>query len=82
MDKRVKELTMLLISLTGWNEDSRKDDKKKVYRAYIGYRYEVLRELEDQGLIRFVTGGKSLTVTEQGKKKARELKKKRLDKNQ
>jgi hypothetical protein len=80
MDPRISELTMLLIYLTGWEEDSRKNENKKVFRAFIGYRYEVVQELETQGLIRLIPGGKSLLVTEKGKKTAIELKKKWFNK--
>jgi hypothetical protein len=80
MDSRISELTMLLIYLTGWEEDSRRNEKKKVFRAFIGYRYEVVQELETQGLIRLIPGGKSLLVTEKGKKTAIELKKKWFNK--
>ena len=82
MDSKISELTMLLIYLTGWNEDKRNAPGKKVFRAWIFHKYEILDQLQTQGLIRLTPGGKSLTVTEEGKKKARELKKKWLDKNQ
>jgi DNA-binding PadR family transcriptional regulator len=75
MEQHISELTMLLIYLTGWEETPKKSNKeKKVFRAFRGYRYEALQELENQGLIRLTPGGKSLTVTEKGKKEAEELK--------
>jgi hypothetical protein len=73
--EQISELTMLLIYLTGWEEDAKRSKtNKKVFRAFQGYRYEALQELENQGLIRLTPGGKSLTVTEKGKKEAEELK--------
>ena len=80
MEQQISELTMLLIYLTGWEETPKKSNKeKKVFRAFIGYRYEALQELENQGLIRLTPGGKSLTVTEKGKQAAEELKNWLLD---
>ena len=82
MDQQISELTMLLIYLTGWEETPKKSNKeKKVFRAFIGYRYEALQELESRGLIRLTPGGKSLTVTEKGKQTAGELKNKLLETN-
>ena len=80
MDSHISELTMLLIYLTGWKEDSRRNEKKKVFRAWVFHKYEILDELENQGLIREIRGGKSLLVTEKGKKTAIELKKKWFNK--
>jgi hypothetical protein len=80
MDSRISELTMLLIYLTGWKEDSRRNEKKKVFRSWIFYKFEILDELKNQGLIRFIPGGKSLFVTDKGKKTAIELKKKWFNK--
>ena len=75
-EQMISELTMLLIYLTGWEETPRKGNKEKnVFRAFGGYRYEVLQELENQGLIRMTQGGKYLTVTEKGKQAAEELEK-------
>jgi len=77
MDQQSTELTMLLIYLTGWEEDNNRGAKeKKTFRAFKGYRLEALQELENRGLIHQVPGGKSLTVTDQGKQEAEELKKK------
>jgi len=82
MEQQISKLTMLLIYLTGWEETSQKSNKeKKVFRAFKGYRYEALQELENQGLIRLTPGGKSLTVTEKGKQTAGELKNWLLDKS-
>jgi ribosomal protein S19E (S16A) len=80
----VPELTLLLIYLTGWEETKSSravvkktgENSKKQFRAWKGYRYEVLEELEQQGLIYKVPGGKSLLVHDKGKQKARELIKK------
>ncbi|MGD2087420.1 MAG: DUF6429 family protein [Candidatus Aminicenantes bacterium] len=76
MDQQITDLTLLLIYLTGWEEDKKNDPGEKVLRAWIFHKYEILDRLENRGLIRKLPGGKSLTVTEQGKQEAEELKKK------
>jgi Mn-dependent DtxR family transcriptional regulator len=75
MDQKLSELTLLLIYLTDWEETPKTSSKgKTVFRAFKGYRYEELKELETRGLIRLTPGGKYLTVTEKGKQAAEELK--------
>ena len=77
-----QELTLVLILLTGWEEDKRNSPGKKVFRAWKGYRFEVLDELQKQDLIYQVPGGKSLLLYEKGKEKARELIKKYIEENE
>ena len=76
MEKHITELTMLLIYLTCWEEDKRNAPGKKVLRAWKGYKFEVLDELQQGRLIRQVPGGKSLILTDEGKQKALKLKEK------
>ena len=76
--KIVRELTLVLISLTGWEEDERNSPGKKVFRAFKGYRFEALDELEKQKFIWQVPGGKSLLLTDEGKQIAEQLKRKYL----
>ena len=40
MDSRISELTMLLIYLNGWKEDSRRNEKKKVFRSWLFHKYD------------------------------------------
>ena len=70
MDPRVKEVTLLLIYLTSWEEDSRKEVGATVDRAWKGYQFELLDELEDDNLIRQFP--KSVTLTKEGKLKQRD----------
>jgi len=82
VDQQISELTMLLIYLTGWEETPKKSkEDKKVFRAWVFHKFEILDELQNQGLIRLTPGGKSLTVTEKGKQAAEELKNKLLETN-
>jgi hypothetical protein len=77
-EKTLQELTLLLIFLTGWDEDKRNSPGKKVFRAWKGYKFEVLDKLQQGRLISQVPGGKSLILTDEGKQKALELKEKYL----
>ena len=67
----IKPLTLLLIFLSSWEEDSRKNAGEKVLWAYKEYLYVILDELEEEGLIRQLH--KKVTLTEEGKLKAMEL---------
>jgi len=79
MNDHIKEeLNLLLIYLTGWEEDKKNSPGQKVFRAWKGYRFEILNELEKQRLIYQIPGGKSLILTDEGKKKVEQLKHKYL----
>lgn len=83
----IPDLTLILIYLTGWEETkSRRSTVKKTgensnkqFMAWKGYKFEVLDELEQQGLIHLVPGGKSLFLKDKGKQKAQELLKKYME---
>ena len=75
-EKIIPELTLVLIYLTGWEEDKRNAPGEKVFRVWKGYKFEVLDELQSQGLIWQIPGGKSLLLNDKGKQKALELIKK------
>lgn len=76
MDPKVKDVTLLLLYLTGWEEDSRKEVGATVLRSWKGHVFELLDELEDENLIRQFP--KSLILTKEGKLKAEGLKRKYL----
>ncbi len=78
MDERIKELNLLLIYLTGWEEDSKKQPGSKVFKAWKGYLFEVLDELEEKQLIRQHRSTKLLFLTDEGKQRAQQLKSKYL----
>ncbi|UCH92519.1 MAG: transposase [Candidatus Aminicenantes bacterium] len=79
MNEKIKEeLILLLIYLTGWEEDKKNAPGEKVYRAWKGYRFEILNELQNQRLIYQIPGGKSLILTDEGKQKAEQLRQKYL----
>jgi hypothetical protein len=71
MDAKTKNLNLLLIYMSGWEEDSRKTPGKKVIRAWKGFRYDILNALERENMIRQFR--QSLIMTEEGIAKARQL---------
>ena len=75
MKDKVKDLSLLLISLTGWEEDSRNEPGTKVNKAWTGYSFDVLNELEAENLIvQFRGNAKTLILTKEGQEKALTLK--------
>ncbi len=86
----VRELTLILIYLTGWEENGpnrpfgmKKDGPgDERFKAWKGYRCEVLDELQKQDLIYQIPGGKSLYLYQKGKEKVRELIKKYIEENE
>ena len=76
MDQNLKELNLLLLYLSGWEEDSRKNPGEKVFRAWKGYLFEVLNTLEDENFILQFGNSKSVIVTQEGKNLAEQLKNK------
>ena len=74
MEKKIQELCLLLMFLTGWEEDSRQKPGEKVFRAWKGYLFEVLNRLADEKLIVQFANTKSVTLTEAGRQKAQHLK--------
>jgi hypothetical protein len=78
MEEKIKELNLLLMFLTGWEEDSRQNPGEKVFRAWKGYLFETLNQLSDDKLIVQFKNTKSVTLTEAGRQKAEQLKKQYL----
>ena len=73
MDEIIKELTLLLIYLTSWEEDA---NFIKVQRSWKGYPFETLDELNEEEYIDGNKRAKSIYLTEKGVVKAQELMKK------
>ena len=76
MDPKLKELSLLVIYMSGWEEDSPTEPGGKEFRAWRGYRLEILNQLERENMICQSSG--SLTLTNAGKSKAEGLKRKYL----
>ncbi|EOD00235.1 DUF6429 family protein [Caldisalinibacter kiritimatiensis] len=76
MNTKIKELTLLLLYLTSWEED---EFGNKLRRSWKGYPFEILDELVDEKLVFGSKRAKSVYFTEEGIKKAEELIDKYLD---
>ena len=73
MDERLKDLNLLVLYLSGWEEDSRNHPGQKIYRSWKGYPFEILNEFEAKQLISQHRKSKSVVFTEAGKRRAEEL---------
>ena len=78
MDEKIKELNLLLLFLSGWEEDSRDEPGTKIFRSWKGYLFEILNEMQDSELIHQKRDAKSVIILEKGIQKAKELKEKYL----
>ena len=74
MEKKIQELCLLLMYLTGWEEESRQKPGEKIFRAWKGYLFEVLNRLADDKLIIQFANARSLILTEAGKQRAQQMK--------
>lgn len=73
-ETRIKDLTILLLHLTSWDEKSMDG---VVQRSWKGYPWEALDSLEEDGLLMQTTKkAKSVYLTDEGVKRAEKLKKK------
>jgi len=76
MNSSIEELTLLLLCLTSWDEVIVKGQNEKATMNWKNHRFEILDQLEEEGLI--TQGRKTVYLTEKGVKLAEELKKKYL----
>ena len=74
-EKLVEELTLLLLHLTSWVEKGR-HFSEPARRCWKTFRFEILDELEAKGLINQGKKSKSVWLTDEGIKRAEELKRK------
>lgn len=68
--ERVKELTLMLLHLTSWVEN---EYGMKYRRSWKGYDFGILDGLAEEDLIRGGHRSKSVMITDEGVKKAKEL---------
>ena len=83
MDRHtIKDLTLMLMYLTSWEESLVPGIRKKPDRAGIypkarlcwkGYDFDILNELTDEGLVNARNRSKSASFTDEGAAKALEL---------
>ena len=74
MEERIKELSLLLLYLSGWEEEVKNQPGKKLYKSWTGYLFDVLNSLEEEGMIRQAYNSRALQITPKGIKRAGELK--------
>ena len=74
MSEQLKELNLLVLFLSGWEEESRKEPGQKIFRSWKGYLFEILNEFEEKEFIIQNRKSKSVIFTEIGKRKAEEIK--------
>jgi hypothetical protein len=67
----LEELTLLVLYLSSWEEQVASG--LTIRRAWKGYLFEVLNELEEKGYVSQSRRAKSLTLTEEGVRRAQEL---------
>ncbi len=78
-DKIIKEITLLLLYLTAWEEKGYGYDEKgelvekKFKRAWKNYSFDALDDLAEEKLIVNNYKSKSLALTEEGEALAKEL---------
>jgi len=70
MDETIKELTLLLLYLTSWQEEELPENFR---RSWKGYPFEALNALSDDDFIRGGRRAKSVYMTEAGVKEAKQL---------
>lgn len=76
MEETVKELTLLLMYLTSWEEDV---GFAQARRTWKGYDFDIINELTDEDLISGSHRSKSVYLTDEGIKMAEQLAKKYLN---
>jgi hypothetical protein len=72
--QKINALSLLLLHLSGWEEESRQNPGEKVVRSWKGYLFEALNTLEEEKKILQFKNTKSVVITPDGKKEAVRLK--------
>ena len=70
----IKDLNLLLLYLSGWEEKDKKNPKKKIFRTWKGYLFDVLNELKEDGMTEQYMNQMSVTITEKGIERAKKIK--------
>jgi len=74
MEEKIKDLSLLLMLLTGWEEDSRQNQGEKVFCSWKGYSFKAMNKLADDKLIIQFKDKKLVILTDAGKELAEKLK--------
>lgn len=70
MEEKIKELTLMLLYLTSWEENNL---GMKYNRSWKGYNFNILNELSEENCITDSKRSKSVGITEEGIIKAKDL---------
>ena len=70
IQEAITELTLLLISLTAWQENICDEN---ITQSWKGYDYHILDELKEKGYISGSKKSKLVILTDEGMKKSKEL---------
>ena len=73
MNQKIKDLNLLLLFLCSWEEESRVNPEEKIQRSWKGFLYDILFDLEVEGLITQKQNTKSVIITQKGIEKAKTL---------
>lgn len=76
MNRKIEELTLMLLYLTAWDEEVPPFGSHK--RSLKGYNDGILNKLDDDGLIVGSKKSKSVFLTDEGALRAKEIVKKYL----
>lgn len=76
IQEMIEELTLLLISLTSWQE---KIFSENITQSWKGYDFHIVDILKEKGYISGSKGSKLVILTDDGLRKAKELAKKYLN---
>ena len=83
MEKNIEELTILLMYLTSWEEDGYVEsenggiEEAKIRTCWKGYDFDAINKLTDEHYLYFSKhGNKSVRLTPEGEKLAKEIMKK------
>ncbi len=74
MEEKIKDLSLLLMFLTGWEEDSHQNPGEKAFCSWKGYSFKALNKLADEKLIIQFKDKRPTILTEAGKQLAEKLK--------
>jgi hypothetical protein len=72
--KKINALGLLLLHLSGWEEESRQNPGEKIERSWKGYLFETLNDLEEEKKIMQFKNTKSVVITPEGRKEAERIK--------
>lgn len=69
MEQKIKDLSLLLLYLTSWEEE---DLPKEIRRSWKGYPFDILDDLNDEECIHGSKQAKSVYLTKKGIEKAKD----------